>query len=57
MLTVALANIAVGIAVVDGLEYAMRWRWLPELYLSHVLMAAMIAMCLLNLIAAHFDGS
>jgi hypothetical protein len=54
-MTVTLANIAVGIGIIDGLEFAIRRAWIPDLYLSHVLMAAFFGMCVLNLIGAHFD--
>ena len=56
-LTIALANLAVGVAIVDGLEWAMRCDWIPQLYTSHVIMAALFGMALLNLAGAHFDRS
>ena len=55
MNAIILANIATGVAIVDALEFAIRRAWIPDLYLSNVLMIGLLGMCLLSAIGIHFD--
>ncbi len=57
MVGVLLMNVATGVAIVDGLEYAMRWNIIPQMYLSHVIMVTLIGMCVVNIIGASLDRS